>query len=1021
VRPLRIEFQAFGPYPERVEVDLTTLEHRGLFVVAGDTGTGKTTILDAMSYALYGTMPLKDSGEIRSHHAARGDRTEVRLTFQVNGETWVIERSPAQERPAQRGADREVTVDATVVLQQVGEGASAAPLTRVNEVRERIQELVGLSATQFQRVVLLPQAKVTEFLLANSRDREALLEQLFDGRLFDVIVGELKRRADAASGSVDDADRELRSHLSTAARELDLAEAALQEATEPPAAPDPTTGTETEPSPGADDSPDAEDTDARDGERTAVDREADEPDPEDLRDRLEAATPLMTELDRSCNTASNAATEAATALADARTAADRFDRASALRSELSDLTARLPRAAEGAERAQGSRQARPVVDTADRAQRAADAVSSSDERLRLTFEPIERILHELGVPSDDRSPGAIRVLVDGLRTRHQSEVTAITALDTAVAALESSDRTREEHARELAGHQQQADQALGRLTAIDEILPRLAVQAGDPGTLEERVTVAESAITARRKLDEARVRAVEATNEASRLTAVHADVFSRFVATQAPRLAAELVDDEPCPVCGSRAHPDPATTSGGEAVDQSAVDTAASAKEGADRLRMEAEATVERIEAELGASAARSVEELTTELDTARAAVTTAERARVEQEQLAEERRSVEELQNLAVMNATDVSGRMTEAGRQREALATAVETARAAAAGIDRAEIESLTGHLAELGQLLAALDVAANDHAHTAGAHREAAARSAAELDASSFDSVAAARAVVIDIDVEGQLLRDHEEVTTAIAERTGGLQALEEQGVPNERPDVEAAESTSDRTTAAADQLRDRLHRARSALERADQALDRHAELDAGSADARETLELLSRAHTVCKDGGGPKIPLKRWILARELERVTRAANEHLRTMTNGRYSLAVRADASDGRSSQGLGLEVFDAETGKSRSTPSLSGGEQFQASLALALGLADVVSQGGTGSGHRFEALFVDEGFGALDPDALDDAIETLQSLHATGRTIGVITHVEAMKERLHVGIQVERRPDGRGSQLTVRP
>jgi exonuclease SbcC len=140
-----------------------------------------------------------------------------------------------------------------------------------------------------------------------------------------------------------------------------------------------------------------------------------------------------------------------------------------------------------------------------------------------------------------------------------------------------------------------------------------------------------------------------------------------------------------------------------------------------------------------------------------------------------------------------------------------------------------------------------------------------------------------------------------------------------------------------------------------------------------------------------------------------------------MTNGRYSLGVRPDTSDARKSQGLGLEVFDAETGKPRSTPSLSGGEQFQASLALALGLADVVSQGGTGSGHRFEALFVDEGFGALDPDALDDAIETLQSLHATGRTIGVITHVEAMKERLHVGIQVERRPDGRGSQLTVRP
>jgi exonuclease SbcC len=140
-----------------------------------------------------------------------------------------------------------------------------------------------------------------------------------------------------------------------------------------------------------------------------------------------------------------------------------------------------------------------------------------------------------------------------------------------------------------------------------------------------------------------------------------------------------------------------------------------------------------------------------------------------------------------------------------------------------------------------------------------------------------------------------------------------------------------------------------------------------------------------------------------------------------MTGGRYGIQRATEVTDGRRTFGLDLEILDAHTGRARSPKSLSGGEQFQASLALALGLADVVSQGGTGSGRRVEALFIDEGFGSLDPRALDDAIETLHHLQATGRTIGAITHVEAMKERLHPGIVVTRHPSGKGSVLTVNP
>ena len=165
----------------------------------------------------------------------------------------------------------------------------------------------------------------------------------------------------------------------------------------------------------------------------------------------------------------------------------------------------------------------------------------------------------------------------------------------------------------------------------------------------------------------------------------------------------------------------------------------------------------------------------------------------------------------------------------------------------------------------------------------------------------------------------------------------------------------------------------------------------------------------------------MPLRRWVLAIELDRVTAAANVHLQRMTSSRYTLRRRQEVQDARKAFGLDLDVVDAHTGRPRATTSLSGGEQFQASLALALGLADVVSQGGGASGKRFEALFVDEGFGSLDPAALQEAIGALHQLHATGRMVGAITHVEAMKQDLHVGIQVKRLPDGKGSTVMVSP
>ncbi|HEY6532911.1 MAG TPA: SbcC/MukB-like Walker B domain-containing protein, partial [Acidimicrobiales bacterium] len=316
----------------------------------------------------------------------------------------------------------------------------------------------------------------------------------------------------------------------------------------------------------------------------------------------------------------------------------------------------------------------------------------------------------------------------------------------------------------------------------------------------------------------------------------------------------------------------------------------------------------------------------------------------------------------------------------------------------------------------------------------HREAASAAVAALGArertvaaltdalvaSGFDDGEAASAAGVPTDELARLERRVAEHTAAVAEVQGGLAALADAELPDERPDAEGLEERAgalrhdeSRARARVQELLTRGSLAQAAILEARRVHD----AAAGLRDVRERTE---RVAALC-DGQGPgRIGLETWVLAGELEQVTEAANVHLARMTAGRYQLLRTDDAGHRGKQAGLDLTVLDSHTGRARPPATLSGGEQFQASLALALGLADVVSAGGVASGRRFEALFVDEGFGSLDPDALDQAVDALHQIHAAGRMVGVITHVDAMKQQLPIGIEVRRRPDGRGSTV-VQP
>jgi exonuclease SbcC len=301
--------------------------------------------------------------------------------------------------------------------------------------------------------------------------------------------------------------------------------------------------------------------------------------------------------------------------------------------------------------------------------------------------------------------------------------------------------------------------------------------------------------------------------------------------------------------------------------------------------------------------------------------------------------------------------------------------------------------------------------------GALDQAAAGLEEALATSGLVDVEAARTAALpDADLVRleQRVADHDH---ALAEVRGGLDTLAGVELPVERPDADALERTAAELRRRDDLERGRVERLLERGALAQKAIAEARRVEDTNTGLRDLRERAERVANLC-DGQGPgRIGLETWVLAGELDRVTDAANVHLARMTNGRYQLRRTDDAGHKAKQAGLDLSVLDSHTGRARPPATLSGGEQFQASLALALGLADVVSLGGVGSGRRFEALFVDEGFGSLDPSALDQAVDALHQIHSSGRMVGVITHVDAMKQQLPTGIDVQPRRDGRGSTV----
>lgn len=1015
-----LELTGFGPFRERQSVDFEAFERDGIFLIAGRTGAGKSSILDGVCFALYGSVPRYESGDkrLRSDHCDPEDPTEVRLEFTVGDHRWRVTRAPEYQRPSRRGGG--LTTEPTrAELEELVDGKWVGRAGKPRDVGLLLDEVLGLNAQQFQQVILLAQNRFSRFLLASGTERQSLLRALFGTRRYEEYARELADRSKAAQRELDALGERARTLLDQAERLIAAHDLRTVGGDASGA------GGAIDSSGGAGDAADGSDGDAPldlAGRRAAVDLGA-----QRAAYRLDTLTRERADADT------------------ARAAAERLH---ADRVALAKGQAELRRARERL--AQLDEAAEYIAADRARLERGRAA-----EVLRAPLETTERaeqasVLATAAAADADRAWDRARV---GVVDDGDADLAAVAERLTGELAVWSAALA---HEKALAEGEEELRAAVGEIDRLETDIATIDAQRAEvPAELARIDAGLELERDAAARLDPARERHAEtqtrlaAAVEAERLAAAQreAELAHRDAATAAASAAAHvatllqrrldgyagelatgLIEGEPCAVCGATSHPAPAEPAAEPVTDDLLAAAEADRDATAQRERRASDAARAAREQHAGAAAragGESAEKLRELLTTTADELDAAERAVLRRDELAARRAGLAALDAEAEASRSALAERLADVSERIAALRATVDAARTSVEQA-RGEYASVADRVARVTAVRDAAKAAAHARAEAERAivtAERARADADARIEASVFSDTDEAAAALLDA-AEADALADristHDAQLAATRARLLELE-LELAGAPEEPVDTAASEAALAETDAKRTVALRAEHDARTLLDRLRDLGMQIDESYTGIAErAADGAAITRLADTVA--GRAPntmKMDLETFVLAAELEEIVSAANVRLGDMSSGRYRLQ-HTDARAARgAASGLGLEIMDAFTGHARPAQSLSGGETFLASLALALGLAEVVTA--RAGGVRLDTLFVDEGFGSLDEETLELAMRTLDELRQGGRTVGVISHVAAMKEQVPAQLAVEATPSGPSliSQNTV--
>lgn len=912
MRPIRLELSAFGPYADKTVLPLEKLGTGGLYLITGDTGAGKTTIFDAIAFALYGepSGANRKSGMLRSKYAAPETPTSVTLTFLYRDKEYSVRRVPDYLRPSKRGdgftpqkAEAELTMpDGTVI-------------SKNKEVDAKIREILGVDRSQFTQIAMIAQGDFLKLLLAPTEERKEIFRKIFRTGKFNQLQERLRTKTSELNKQCEDLRASIMQYIRDISCDIsderfsDL-ERAKQNAL-----------------PVAELLPMLDHFLAHDTQMS-----------EQLRKKMEQLDQSLAEI----NTLLGKETEREKTKRSLELAQKQYEVQSALENQLLGKLA--------AEEAMQSDCARLSEEITIKAQ------------ILPQYDALELLCRQ---ETEKRS------VIARAKTEYQTQSAQCEQLEQLITA----DQAKRTALQDAGAEREKLIAQHERITEHSKQLTNLKTAAATLRQAESAYTLAQQAYA-------------QAQESADRLSAEYQAQNRAFLHEQAGILAQLLTDGQPCPVCGSASHPMPAVKS--------------------DHAPTEAE--LEKLKAESDRAAADAAERSKT--------------AGVLLGKVTEQKTALESACNtlLGTVHTDGIDAALAGAAQEQQQTALLIRTEDAKL--LEKEEIEKRLPQMEE--KLQKAQDARNEADRLILAAETELASISEQILTARGtlpFASKPLAQAELSKLEEKHNSMlatyeaakKNHQAALQKCNELAGQIAALEEQLSGSEPIDAQMLCEERDAAMQQKTEMQEYLSQIAARLSRNQQA---KMGIEIQSKICEETEEKLIRIKALSDTANGAltakdKIVLETYIQMHYFNRVIAKANTRLMMMSGGQYELTRAAESEDKRSKTGLELNVIDHYNGSERSVKTLSGGESFQASLSLALGLSDVIQS--SCGGIQLDTMFVDEGFGSLDEESLRLAIRALSDLSDGNRLVGIISHVAELKERIEKQIIVRKMPSGGSS------
>ncbi|MFP5106100.1 AAA family ATPase [Neobacillus sp. C211] len=1030
MKPLKLTMQAFGPYAGNEEIDFTALGNRTMFVISGKTGSGKTTIFDAISYAIYGKASGEDRNgpELRSQFAKDEVLTEVSLDFSLRNKAYSITRSPQQLKKKEKG-DGYTQIGAKAELYMWTENGEKKLLaSKINDVEEKIKEIMLIDANQFRQILMIPQGEFRKLLTSDSKDKEVILQRLFHTQLYKMVEDKLKEEATELKRTVEDqiqsrneairrihsvTNEELRGYLDADSVNDTIIMPLLQAEIS--------------------------------GMGIAL---------EQLNHQLKGKVQEQDKLKGQ--------------LFEAEAILKQLQMKEELKGQKDSLVSQEEVFIEKEKQVQLAQKAALLAkqeELCHRLKREVDQLEGNLKSIQMEMEKLDGLLkqHEQQLQRELGREGERQTALDELNrlVNMKEDVYSFAALlketqnkDTELKTAKEKHMQSEQLLEQLVGqigflNRQKEEIEKGKLTYLENE-GRIEKIKAELDRYEKYDTLLGKHQEAEQNLKAITARYENTTARFADARAMVENLEGKWMHGQAAILAAGLQSGQGCPVCGSEHHPSPAIQHDDSIPTEEEMKAAKAQSAKWEKEKSADEAAFyqsQSAEAAKRAAVTEILQELRTyrpdftesdlphakiEADTARNQLVQIQGNLAEQiKQLDKVRLEIEkrEIEKINVQNTIhQVSAQMNELTVQftekktnlsrmkkviPENLRSEAEYEKAVSVSRNRQEI--LIKQLEEAQQRFQAVkEKLSNETArlldaekHHASKHkeleteREIFINKLSEQGFEKYGMYAASKRTEGEIRSLEAEIRSYREEVRSVSDR---LKELTELLIDVKTPDIEGLKQELVKIT---DEIEALNHQSTNLFVKKrdnEEIYSRVESLNEQMKVLEERYKLIGHLYEIAKGQNNFRITFERYVLAAFLDDILREANGRLRKMTSGRFQLLRKTDRSKGNTQSGLELLVFDQYTGQERHVKTLSGGESFKASLSLALGLADVVQN--YAGGVSLETMFIDEGFGTLDPESLDQAIEALMDIQSSGRLVGIISHVPELKERIDVRLEV---------------